>query len=700
MALILITKVMSRSKQLNTLFYLFSALLILSVVSFKRINLNQDQPYNTIEKSLSKENADSTLREKENSTNSLGMTLVPIESSTFNMGSSDGDYDEKPVHEVAISKPFYMSATPVTNEQYEQFDLNHKLLRGQRGLSSKDDEAVVFVSWHDAIAFTKWLGQKEGKPYRLPTEAEWEFACRANTTSSFFTGDTLPAIYQLSQTDKMYPTPVKLTVGTTPPNDWGLFNMHGLVEEWCLDWYGPYSATKQTDPVGYAQEDFKVTRGGSHNTGTKFLRSANRSGMIPSDKNYLVGFRVVQAEIPTTQTLSSTEKKQWEKNVPQTTCKWKTTINMNDPYFDVPIAFQNVPSGSYGPLYSNHNHCPDITSLPNGDLLATWYSTNTEQGRELAVAASRLRKGAINWDAPSVFYKVPDRNMHATSIWWDKTTNRIYHFQGVSVAYHWGDLAMFMRVSEDNGATWSKQHWINPEHGLRNMPIAGVIKTRSGSIVVPCDAMTGGEGGSAVHISNDNGISWYDPGKDSPKPLFEEGETGGWIAGIHAKIVELKDGSLMALGRGNSINEKMPMSISKDMGQTWSYSASPFPPISGGQRLALIRLSEGPLLFASFTGSKNDDKGMKFTDKEGNEFRGFGLFVAISYDEGNTWPVRKLITYGEGEYDGGAWTGKFKMDATHAEPAGYLATTQSPDNIIHLISSRLHYRFNLEWIKQ
>jgi hypothetical protein len=75
------------------------------------------------------------------------------------------------------------------------------------------------------------------------------------------------------------------------------------------------------------------------------------------------------------------------------------------------------------------------------------------------------------------------------------------------------------------------------------------------------------------------------------------------------------------------------------------------------------------------------------------------MFAAISYDEGKTWPVRKLMTPGEGEFDGGAWTRTFKTDATHAEPRGYLAATQSPDNVIHLISSILHYRFNLEWLE-
>jgi formylglycine-generating enzyme len=637
--------------------------------------------------------------EKEKIINTLGMELVKIDPGSFIMGNTMGEYDEIPEHQVNITNSFYMSSTPVTNSQFEQFDPDHKLLRGKRGLSNHDDEAVVYVSWYDAVAYTEWLSEKEGKPYRLPTEAEWEYACRAGTTGAYHTGDSLPGIYYLNQQNEWYPKPVDLTVGKTPPNQWGLHNMHGLVEEWCIDWYGPYSSETKTNPVGYSKGNFKITRSGSHNTNPGFLRSANRSGMIPEDKNGLVGFRVVQAEMPSTEPIFSAGKKQWAQEVSQKNYDWKTGINMEEPYFESPVYFQNVLPNSNGPLYSKHNHCPDITALPNGDLFATWYSTNTEQGRELTVVAARLRKGATQWDAPDLFYKVPDRNMHATSIWWDRETGRIFHFQGVGVSYGWGDLAIFMQTSEDNGKTWCKPHWINHEHGLRNMPIAGVIKTSGGSLVVPCDAVTGGNGGSAIHISNDNGVTWHDPGAGSPAPEYEDGNSGGTIAGIHAGVVELNDGRLMALGRGDIINGKMPMSISVDMGNTWHYSASPFPPISGGQRLVLIRLSEGPLLFVSFTGPYANDEGMEFTDKNGTMFRGYGLFAAISYDEGITWPVRKLVTPGVGEYDGGAWTGKFKTDATHAEPRGYLAATQSPDKIIHLISSKLHYRFNLEWLK-
>ena len=129
-------------------------------------------------------------------TNSLGMTLVRIQPGAFLMGSADGDWDERPTHEVTISRPFWMGATEVTNVQYERFDPQHKPLRGKLGFSQEDDEAVVFVSWEQAVAFCKWLSEKEKKPYRLPTEAEWEYACRAGTTTRYHTGETLPEPFQ------------------------------------------------------------------------------------------------------------------------------------------------------------------------------------------------------------------------------------------------------------------------------------------------------------------------------------------------------------------------------------------------------------------------------------------------------------------------------------------------------------------------
>jgi hypothetical protein len=118
--------------------------------------------------------------------------------------------------------------------------------------------------------------------------------------------------------------------------------------------------------------------------------------------------------------------------------------------------------------------------------------------------------------------------------------------------------------------------------------------------------------------------------------------------------------------------------------------------------LVLTRLREGPLLFVSFTNpaGKDANGGLMFSSADGREFKGYGLFAALSYDEGTTWTTRKLLTPGSGQYDTAGHTRQFQADATHAEPRGYLACAQTPDGIIHLISSGLYYRLNLAWLKQ
>ncbi|HUT36393.1 MAG TPA: SUMF1/EgtB/PvdO family nonheme iron enzyme [Planctomycetota bacterium] len=633
-------------------------------------------------------------------TNSIGMKMVQIEAGSFQRGSGEGEFDEKPVHKVTISRPFGLGSTEVTNAQYEQFDPEHRKLRGKLGFSKDDDEAVVFVSWEDAVAFCQWLGKKEGEPYRLPTEAEWEYACRAGTTTPYHTGDKLPKAFHENVKNSWFPSSrgngevVPLHVGKAPPNPWGLMDMHGNVEEWCLDWYGPYAEGEQTDPVGRADGDFRVTRGGSHSTTLEYLRSANRMGTLPEDKHWLTGFRVACGEMPQTKPLPPLQTARWARDVKQEKADWSKGPDMSKPYFKGPIPYVKIPPGSDGPLYSRHNHCPALVGCPNGDLLAIWYTTRGEPDRVLAVAASRLRRGRDEWEQADLFWDAPDRNDHASALFVDDD-GTLFHFNGLGAGGTWGGLASIMRTSTDNGATWSKARLIMPEHGLHHMPIESVFKTKEGDIIVPCDAVTGGNGGSAMLISHDGGKMWTDPGEGRPQPKFEKGATGAWIAGIHAGVVQLKDGRLLALGRSDTIDGHMPMSISTDMGKTWTYRPSPFPPIGGGQRLVLTRLTEGPIFLASFS------KRMTFTDAAGNEHVGSGLFAALSYDEGETWDIRRPITPGgpAQRVDGGGNTGMFAMSSASAEPRGYMSVHQTPGNVIHLISSKQYYAFNLAWLK-
>jgi hypothetical protein len=181
----------------------------------------------------------------------------------------------------------------------------------------------------------------------------------------------------------------------------------------------------------------------------------------------------------------------------------------------------------------------------------------------------------------------------------------------------------------------------------------------------------------------------------------------GTIAGIHARAVKLGDGRMLAVGRslgggGDWNAAKLPLSVSDDGGDTWRYVDSEFPPIGGGQRPIIMRLREGPLLLVSFTNNSRQDltRGLAFPDENGDQFEGIGMYGAVSYDEGRTWPVWKLLTPADDKtYHGKGWTGTFTATSTFAETAGYLTATQTPDGVIHLLSSGLHYRFNLKWLE-
>jgi formylglycine-generating enzyme required for sulfatase activity len=621
--------------------------------------------------------------------NSAGMDFVLIRPGSYERGSSTSNetlfFDERPVHTVHITQPFYMSTTPVTNEQFEMFDPDHSQYRGKWGFSEDDDEAVVFVSWKDAVAYTEWLSEKEGETYRLPTEAEWEYAARAGTNAPYFTGEELPEEFHRHQHDETRPVPVPLHVGQTPANPWGLHDIHGLVEEWTLDWYGPYIEGDQADPVGYGDGVIKVTRGGSHNTNVRYLRSANRMGTVPDNKHWLIGFRVVKGELPASAPLPKPESPEWAQNVSQDSFDWGNSPDQDTPYFKAPVPYIHMPDD---PPYNEFMaHCPSITLLKNGDLLSVWHAMNNERGRELAIAGARLRAGESDWDTASEFFRAPGRNLHGPDLFTDDD-GTVYYFNGMSASaeiHH--ILGMIMRKSTDHGATWSKPSMIGPEHHSRNQVIDGAFKTSDGTLVVTADS---NPGGTALHISRDGGETWTDP--------------GGTIRGIHAGVTELSDGRLMAIGRGQNIDGHSPMSISDDMGVSWEYSPSPFPPIGSGQRPVLMRLNEGPILFISFTDDRNAprDKGMLFEDNNGNEYRGHGLYAALSFDEGESWPVRRLITPADGKtYHArhiGEPTAPFIAAYDNAEYQGYLAATQAPNGIIHLISSRLHYQFNLKWL--
>jgi formylglycine-generating enzyme required for sulfatase activity len=218
-------------------------------------------------------------------TNSIGMELRRIEPGTFLMGSETGDPDEKPLHRVTITKPFYIGVHEVTQEQYAA-------VTGENPSRIKAAKRPVeSVSWEEATAFCLKLSKMENAQYRLPTEAEWEYACRAGSSTVFHWGDSFNTSYFWCGYNS---ADGSRQVGKTKPNAWGLYDMSGNVWEWCEDWYADdaYSSTEDSDPKGPQAGTRRVIRGGSWWGTPEDCRSANRLSYRPAERLQTVGFRV------------------------------------------------------------------------------------------------------------------------------------------------------------------------------------------------------------------------------------------------------------------------------------------------------------------------------------------------------------------------------------------------------------------------
>jgi formylglycine-generating enzyme required for sulfatase activity len=234
-------------------------------------------------------------------TNSLGMTFAPIPAGTFMMGSPASEYErssEETLHQVTLTKSFYLQTTEVTQGQWKAVMGSNPSYYSNCG----DDCPVEQVSWYDCQSFITSLNQLEGTTkYRLPTEAEWEYACRAGTTTPFNTGNCLStdeANYDGSRpysgcSSGIY-RQTTVPVKSLSLNAWGLYDMHGNVGEFCQDWYGDYSSSPVTDPVGPSGGDQQVLRGGGWSASASSCRSTNRGHYIPGNWSNFVGFRVAR----------------------------------------------------------------------------------------------------------------------------------------------------------------------------------------------------------------------------------------------------------------------------------------------------------------------------------------------------------------------------------------------------------------------
>lgn len=652
--------------------------------------------------------------------NTLGMRMVPIQPGKFRMGETHptpadafkipdyltrGDWDEHPVHDVTLTQPFFMAETEVTAEQFRRF---------RNDYSGNPDTApyAAGVSWNEAKAFCEWLSREDGRAYRLPTEAEWEYAARAGTSGHFPAGDNPPS------------------PGTA--NAWGLRNMHAGVSEWCLDWHGEYPSSPQIDPVGPESGWARVIRGGGlDQMRPYYARSANRAGMppdfppVPLEKiralqqgqvssthdpvgtgqqrsgnykseflykdftrsvlnnqgNHLIGFRVVCAPPPVGRTspaqISFTQLGVRQAGPasaigPDPARPWyrKRYLLPTPPENTDPEKMRTFRALGWPRSFLRHMHSPGLEVAGNGDVLFVAFSSVAETDPDVTLLVTRLRFGADEWDPPDLLLDLPDVDDTSPMLWND--AGRLWLFFGANkldsgFPFQW-------ITSDDHGATWSPVQFplfTTPVGGHSAQPITSAFRDASGRIYVASDAI-GPE--SVLWQSDDNGATWQDP--------------GGRSGGRHTAFVLLRDGRILGLGgKSSNIGGFMPQSVSADGGRTYTVSRTPFAHLGSNQRPTLIRLASGRLFAA---GDYQSEKGVQppgVTER--------GSYVALSDDEGATWTIRTLPGTQPHEL-------KSRFEAMKGNTLGYAVARQAPNGVIHLTATMtepcLHYELNEAWI--
>jgi len=223
----------------------------------------------------------------------IGPEMVVVPAGEFMMGSNDDDR-EKPPRKVRISTPFAVGRFAVTFAEWDAADLTHT--PGDSGWG-RGRRPVIDVSWEHAKAYASWLSQRTGRDYRLLSEAEWEYCCRAGKTTKYAFGDRITreqAHFSESDDGLLGCAEQTVEVGRFAPNDWGLYDVHGNVWEWCEDnWHADYRGAPEHGSVWSGGDvSLRVLRGGSWGNYGHNVRSASRLWLLPVVRGYDIGFRL------------------------------------------------------------------------------------------------------------------------------------------------------------------------------------------------------------------------------------------------------------------------------------------------------------------------------------------------------------------------------------------------------------------------
>ncbi|MBI3118715.1 MAG: SUMF1/EgtB/PvdO family nonheme iron enzyme, partial [Candidatus Hydrogenedentes bacterium] len=560
-------------------------------------------------------------------------------------GQQPGEQDaypnkETPQHAVRISKGFWMGRFEVTQAQWEAV-MGTKPWAGRKYAHEDKESPAIYVSWEDAEAFVRQLAANTGKPVRLPTEAEWEYACRAETATRFYWGND-PDYEDIDHfawwrgnvlvTPELHARPV----GLLPPNPFDLHDMSGNVSEWCQDWHGYYFDGLCINPTGPGFAEHRVVRGGSWLTVGGHCRSSRRHHEPPDAAHSDIGFRVVVGETPV--------KAAGEPE------------------------FTNVfVAGEEG---VNTYRIPALLLTPDGSLLAFCEARKESQAdaSPTDMVLRRSRDGGRTWLPNQVLVQGEGAEalMNPCPV--------VDHVNGAIVLLCTSANKVrpdhhqhFQLTSADSGQTWTKPIDLGArivEYDDTFNPGPGVgIQLKNGRLVAPgytgeIDEETDENWHARVLYSDDHGATWT---LGAPVPHLSD----------ESQAVELRDGTLMLNARGNMGKSRRGVALSKDGGQTWSsmYSDKALNECPCQASILRCRLPDGGtgLLFAN-----PDNHGEKFGVVERTK-----MTVRLSYDEGKTWPVKRLI---------------------HAGPSSYSTMVQFPDGDIGLLfeGGEKHRR---EWIR-